>query len=297
MTDVDNAPKPLPSQPEDFALRLRGYITGLESWATRHTAPGPGTGKTKDIHILGGDAKRLLTHIRRTEHQLRCFILMLAATLIRLSNVAPTPPAPLRRPPEPARLAEKQDRELREQLSGRPRISGFQVTTPVIKGKGRRKSRRQSRYRMLPDPLRPVDAGYLLARMARLPRVLARADKMAARLAARAMRVRDAAPPGTTGYLSQPLPGTYDVPRLSGLPQAQAPTHPLYLEPLQHWLPPADLWESTEDEAERQDLNVLHYLASARLDEAGFAIRPDPHKGLPDLAAFTPPEPPQIRTI
>ena len=73
--------------------------------------------------------------------------------------------------------------------------------------------------------------------------------------------------------------------------------HPLYFAPLAHFCPPEALWASAIDRGEQQDVNTLHYLASARLEDIGCGIRPDPYAGLPDLSCLDPPPPPQIKSL
>ena len=137
----------------------------------------------------------LYLHIRRLEHQMRCFILFLAAQLIERGLVKSAPLTLWRRGTSdhtgPSPMIRRQDRELRALLADTPRLSTFSITTPVIEGGKRRSKRRvKSQYKLLPDSLKPIDARHLLARYERLSRVLLRADVLATRLAGRALTVR-----------------------------------------------------------------------------------------------------------
>ncbi|HBJ94664.1 MAG TPA: hypothetical protein DDZ43_17445 [Hyphomonadaceae bacterium] len=73
--------------------------------------------------------------------------------------------------------------------------------------------------------------------------------------------------------------------------------NPLYYEPLAHFCPPESLWASAHDEAERRDVNFIHYMAAAKLEEIGYGIRPNPYAGLPDLSCVDPPDPPTVRCL
>lgn len=72
--------------------------------------------------------------------------------------------------------------------AGRVRIGGFSVTTPHNLPEHRRRRKRRVQ-RLRTDPLLEIDVPKLYARIARLPRVLKRADKMAERLARKALLV------------------------------------------------------------------------------------------------------------
>ena len=211
----------------------------------------------------------MMEHVKRLEYVLRCFILFLAGELIALGRVTASVPRQITETSGKT-LARKQDGALRDQLRDLPRLNSFTVLTPVIKGKGREQSCTRS-YTFLPDSLRFVDAGHILARFKRLSSVLTRADQMAMSLAARALR---------------PL-----------LPEGEGLLHPLYFEPLAHFCPPEALWGSADDEAERGDVNVIHYMAASKLEEIGYGIRPDPHAGLPDLSCVDPPDPPKVCSL
>ena len=176
--------------PADIAARLEAYIARHERHARDHVDD---TGDTPKIQR--GFMDGLLLHIRRLEHQMRCFILFLAAELIERGLVKPQPltlrPRGGADPAGPSIIIRRQDRELRLALSGKVRLSPFSITTPVIEGKSRRKSRGCKRpYTLMPDRFEPVDARHLLARYGRLSRVLLRADVLAERLAGRALTVK-----------------------------------------------------------------------------------------------------------
>ncbi|WP_022694866.1 hypothetical protein [Ponticaulis koreensis] len=180
--------------PADIAARLETYIARHERHARDHVDD---TGDTPKIQR--GFMDGLLLHIRRLEHQMRCFILFLAAELIERGLVKPQPltlrPRGEADPTGPSIIIRRQDRELRLALSGKVRLSPFSITTPVIEGKSRRKPSGGKRpYTLLPDRFEPVDARHLLARYGRLSRVLLRADVLAERLAGRALTVKFSSP-------------------------------------------------------------------------------------------------------
>lgn len=232
---------------------------------------------------------------------------------------------------EPTGLAWQQELELRRLTATTPPIGGFTVTTPVFET-GKRGSTYARVKAFRPDPLSIVDASYLIARMARLPRILARADQMAERLARKAALsafyregragaennknpalsafYRESAAEaennknttlsafsyGAGSQDAQPIPNRRDGLFTVSVAQARArPPNPLWFKPFQHWLPPEDLWASSEDESERADLNWLHHMAVGALTRVGFAAGDDPASRLPDLSRFEPPSPPQIR--
>ena len=266
---------------------VRGEAGGQTSEVSPERVPCEPTGsreQTKMIQFRYHTS--MMEHVKRLEYVLRCFILFLAGELIALGRVTASVP---RRTTETSgkTLAQKQDGALRDQLRDLPRLNSFTVLTPVIKGKGREQSRTRS-YTFLPDSLRLVDAGHILARFKRLSSVLTRADQMAMSLAARA--VRSSLIPAQAG-ISQ----TSDVPdsRLRGNERK----NPLYFEPLAHFCPPEALWGSADDEAERGDVNVINYMAASKLEEIGYGIRPDPHAGLPDLSCVDPPDPPKVCSL
>lgn len=355
-----------------MAGRLRRNLSGVEAYADGYLefeseAP---RATDKPRHMQRRYYDTLLTHIRRAEYQLRCFILWLAAILIEKAQANPglyrslfskpqasaqaqragdnvegfaradetdQPDPRLRgdergvQTAEPTGLAWQQELELRRLTAETPHIGGFIVTTPVFEGSKRRST--HSRVKAFrPDPLSIVDASYLIARMARLPRILARADQMAERLArgsalsafyrASAAEAENNRNPalspfyregragaennknttlsgfsyGAGSQSSQPIPNRGDGLLTVSVAQARArPPNPLWFQPFQHWLPPEDLWASSEDEDERTDLNWLHHVAVGALTRVGSAPGDDPESRLPDLFRFEPPSPPQIR--
>ena len=282
-----------PNAPKAVARRLSGHLAQVSGFCEDGLIPrAPDEPHLPRYRMEFGVSKQLLVHIRRAEYQLRCFILWLAALLIEKGiAAAKTPPAdPFDRfenAPDPVSpYMKKMDQQLRQDLRDIPLIPGFSVTTPLI-STARRKSRHRH-YRFLPDPLRPVDIAHLMARLARLPLILQRADKMALSLANRAMRAREKAS-STRIFTPEDIV-------LARLAPTQAEPRQLYFQPLENWLPPEDLWGSARTDEERDDLNLLHYMARSALDQAGFdPAPPDPDKGLPDLSCLDPPKPPQIR--
>ncbi|HBH89384.1 MAG TPA: hypothetical protein DDY27_05740 [Hyphomonadaceae bacterium] len=256
--------------------------------------------QTNTPHMQLRYRQRFLTHIRRVEYTLRCYILWLAAQLIERGFVPNAPPERKSHPApeqELTGLISKQELELRRLTSETPRIGGFSVTTPDFS-----RSRKGSERRALiftPDPLSVVPIADLMARMARLPRVLKRADLMAERLVWRAMSCH----PGKSTDLSgtqknktgfQILgPCSHDRPRsVFGwddiVPRSKHP--PLFYKPFENWLPPEELWASSENEEERGDLNYLHHLAREGLNATGFGIPPPgADDTLPKLTYFQPP--------
>ena len=326
MTEA-SAYTPPSREPADIAARLEAYIARHERHARDHVDD---TGDTPKIQR--GFMEGLLLHIRRLEHQMRCFILFLAAELIERGLVKPQPltlrPRGEADPAGPSIIIRRQDRELRLALSGKVRLSPFSITTPVIEGKSRRKSRGGKRpYTLMPDSLQPVDARHLLARYGRLYRVLLRADVLAERLAGRALTVKFSSadpregwgPCRKSGYAPDEtlrhgyLPSQVSSASVSEAPTALSATHreggaeaggqnnktnPLYLSSLHSILAPEELWASAKElEDERGDLTSLHLMASEGLSAAGFPPGPDPRLRLPEFERWKPPEPPCIRLI
>lgn len=329
------------NSPSVMARRIRRNLGGVETYADGYLefeceTPRP---TDKPRHMQRRCYETLLTHIRRAEYQLRCFILWLTAMLIEKAQANPeflnaligTSRANSLEPglcnpnglrdqtqKEPRGLAWQQELELRRLTATTPPIGGFTVTTPVFET-GKRRSTRARIKAFRPDPLSIVDASYLIARMARLPRILARADQMAERLARKAavsQFYRESAAEAENNRNSalsafygdgkagaeirshQPLfvPKRRDGLLTVSVAEARArPPNPLWFQPFQHWLPPEDLWASSEDEGERADLNWLHHVAVGALTRVGFASSDDPSSRLPDLSRFEPPSPPQIR--
>ncbi|MAJ10595.1 MAG: hypothetical protein CMK04_17250 [Ponticaulis sp.] len=345
-----------------MAGRLRRNFGGVEAYADGYLEFESETPRPTDKprHMQRRYYDTLLTHIRRAEYQLRCFILWLAAILIEKAQANPELYRSLFSKPqasaqaqravgfgddlhasnsnqhslerglcnpnglrdqtlkEPTGLAWQQELELRRLTAETPPMGGFTVTTPVFEG-GKRHSTHARIKAFRPDPLSIVDASYLIARMARLPRILARADQMAERLARRAALsafYRESAADAENNKNSalsafyregraeaeigshQPLfvPKRRDGLLTVSVAEARArPPNPLWFQPFQNWLPPEDLWASSEDEGERADLNWLHHVAVGALTRVGFAPGDHPASRLPDLSRFEPPSPPQIR--
>ena len=210
-------------------------------------------------------------------------------------------------------------------------IGGFSVTTPVIESA--RRSRRRRGRKLRADVLRQVDARHLVARLLRLPRILARADQMAERLARKAL-IQSSEHKGHDPHLDPPLfkgrrrlshlpgnnPGValplekgelegdqavqfshavpytrHTLPSISVSLARKPPPNPLYFEPMQRWLPPDELWESADDDEERGDLTWLHHIAGEALRRIGFSPGEEKGSRLPDLSRFEPPSPPQVR--
>ena len=243
-----------------------------------------------------------LQHVLRLEYHLRCFILFLTAQIIELGR-AGEPPEP-REPPQPRdyALARKGDQELRDAGRDLPRINSFKVLTPVLEGKAQRRRGRGPRpYLMLPDSLKVIDAGHVFARIRRLEHVLANADKFAMSLAKRAVQKLPSPPSGGRGAGGEVGVTTNSVspssqtllPEGEGLPIL----HPLYFAPLANFCPPAEHYDSAPDIQQKRDFNLIHFLASSRLEQIGLGVRPDPYRGLPDLSCLDPPKPPQIRSL
>ena len=255
----------------------------------------------------------MMEHVKRLEYVLRCFILFLAGELIALGRVTASAPRTRAKPAEKS-FVQKQDETLRDQLRDLPRLNSFSVLTPVIEGKGRGRPCKRS-YTFLPDSLRLVDAGHLLARFNRLSSVLTRVDKMAMSLAARALRSSLIPMSSPERVPCEPTGSREQIERAGGQTGAcslervlcdptgsreqdkQELPNPLYYEPLAHFCPPESLWASAHDEAERRDVNFIHYMAAAKLEEIGYGIRPNPYAGLPDLSCVDPPDPPTVRCL
>ena len=317
MTEA-SAYTPPSRDPADIAARLETYIARNKAHTERHVQDEAGIPK-----VERGVMARLFLHIRRLEHQMRCFILFLAAELIARGLVNPQPlslrPRGEADPSGPSAMIRRQDRELRAALSGEIRLNTFSITTPVFGGTGGRKTPRTSTpYTLMPDGLQPVDARHLLARYGRLARVLLRADSLAERLAGRALTVKMSSSPipaqaGNSLHRTGPdsrlrgnerttLSASHREPRASdpgeAEGQANQDTNPLYLSALHSWLAPEALWESARhSDDERGDLTALHLMASESVSAAGFPPGPDPKLRLPRFEAWRPPDPPQVRFI
>ncbi|MAI90881.1 hypothetical protein [Ponticaulis sp.] len=310
--------------PADIAARLEAYIARHERLARDHVDDTSDTPK-----IQRGFMDGLFLHIRRLEHQMRCFILFLAAELIARGLVKPQPLAlrPRREadPAAPSAEIRREDRQLRLALSGQVRLNTFSITTPVVEGKPGRKPHRGKRpYTLMPDRLQPVDARHLLARYGRLSRVLLRADLLAERLAGRALTVKLSSPlipaqAGTSFHRVDPdsrLRGNErNLDNSVGFPASDLTSdragaaslsskarrnageqnnkpNPLYLSALHSLLAPEALWASAEElEDERSDLTSLHLMANEGLYAAGFPPGPDPRLRLPDFERWKPPRP------
>lgn len=331
MHDENQTYTPLSAEPLDMAQRLRGYIEGLVVTADRDKEdphwliaqarknyshlPEHEAVEThrKALNLRPHMQRRIiqatLQHVLRLEYHLRCFILFLTAQIIELGR-AGEPPEP-REPPHPRdyALARKGDEELRDAQRDLPRINSFKVLTPVFGGKGRRPRKRGPRpYLMLPDRLKVVDAGHVFARIRRLEHVLANADKFAMSLAKRAV-VATAPPsplvgegPRERGLGENLSPHPNPSPQVGGASELVSNTppiikHPLYFAPLANFCPPAEHYDSAPDTQQKRDFNLIHFLASSRLEQIGLGVRPAPYRGLPDLSCLDPPPPPQIRSL
>ena len=287
--------------PADIAARLMDYIARHERNAQAHVE-----GERDAPKLEYGYVKRFLTGIQRLEHQMRCFILFLAAQLIERGLVRPAPLSLYRRgepdPSGPSAYARRQDREMRLLASGKVRLSPFAITTPVFEASVRRRKRGprvKPAYKLMPCDIQPVDARYLLARYGRLSRVLLRADVLAERLASRALTVRlNNSPliPAQAGISeSMPRPD----PRLRG-DERLLSNNPLYYDKLHSILAPEALWESAADlDDERDDLTALHLMAHEGLIAAGYPTGPDPRLLLPEFEKWRerPPDVPQVRSV
>ncbi len=244
--------------------------------------------QTNTPHMKLRYKQRFLTHIRRVEYTLRCYILWLAAQLIERGFVPSAPPERQSHPApeqELTGLIRKQELELRRLTSETPRIGGFSVTTPDFSNSRKASERRGLSF--TPDPLSVVPINDLIARMARLPRVLKRADLMAERLVWKALNCHPEAPRTIT---SDRAGAASPIQRIGLAGEQKSKKQPLFYKPFENWLPPEDLWASSEDEKERGDLNYLHHLAREGLNATGFGIPPPgADDALPRLTHFQPP--------
>ena len=389
------APRINKNSPAVMATRLAVYLEGVQAIGERLIEPPPTQRDIREAEreahpehvkhvrqrfaegiprIISRQSVDLLTHIRRVEYQLRCFILWLAAILVEKAQQNPDFLSTLFAAPRASAKAQnagafgdqqhssklnnntpqvttqaqlagaagdeqqestisnyvwRQELQMRSLSAKAFPIGSFSITTPVVEGK---RHRHRGRIRHLtPDSSRMVDASYLVARLARLPRILSRADQMAERLARKALsqggvsidsdphldppflKGRRRSSQGSSHALDTALPlekeemeGDHIVRihhnsrlpdrglvRLNG--NAKPIPNPLYFEPLTRAIPPDKLWNSTEDNDERGDLTWLHYIASDTLNRTGFAPGPDAGACLPDLSRFEPPKLPQVR--
>ena len=190
-------------------------------------------------------------------------------------------------------IIHQQELELRRLTAKTPSIGGFQVIPAYPDTRSKHANRKRGFTR---DPLLLVDARALLARLNRLPRILKRADGYAVKLVLSTVSDPPPAPPFQGGEQTArvaPPPLTKGRYPKGGGDQ----TFPLYIPPFIHWLPPDALWSSAEDETERADVNLLHYLASSALIRAGHGPPEETNSGLPHLTALDPLPPPQIRLL
>tara|TARA_B100000678_G_scaffold268142_1_gene254211 strand:- start:579 stop:1703 length:1125 start_codon:yes stop_codon:yes gene_type:complete len=197
----------------------------------------------------------------------------------------------------------KEDQLQADMAAGRVRIGGFSVTTPHNLPEAWRRPKKRRVQRLRPDPLEEIDVPKLFARIARLPRVLKRADKMAERLARKALNQspRHIGERGFRGegkrtglntsstHIPNPSPSEGEEPT--------SPHNPLYFKPLEHWLPPEPLYYSTEDKQERDDFNMLHLKACEVMDQIGLRHAPGEAAHRPCFQVFEPPPPPRITII
>ena len=303
------ASKPVDLRPvfAEIVARLAGFMARIAGYAEDALEPEDEPSR-RPSHMMLGAKNTLILQVRRMEYTLRCFILWLAAELLQRAKDEPgfadgltlTPrvsrPAHPNDPPPNTWMIE-QDQALRDALSDRVRLNSFSIATPCPNGAGRKPRRWRARYKYLPDAREIVDAGAVLARLARLPKLLQRADKMAERLAARVLhmsgsgsRIFADANSGMTHSLEHALCEPL------GSREQKTPLPQLYFEPLIHWLPPDDLWRNCADEAERDNLNSLHYRARSALVALGVFPEAEP-PDLPGFERFKPPDPPQIRSF
>ncbi|HBH88915.1 MAG: hypothetical protein CMK04_08965 [Ponticaulis sp.] len=337
MSDVSAPEEILSYEPREIAHRLKGYIAGAHHSAEGDREAPPEGVQTTRPYMQRRFMSDGLTHVKRLEYLLRCFILFLTAELIALGRFTPAKPRKSQNAPQEKRLAEREDEALRDQLRDLPRLPAFSVLTPVIEARGRKSRRSTRRYTFLPDRLQVVEAGHLFARLKRLSHVLEHADRFALNLARRVvlsdLSPSDCGEHGTRSGLphqsnAQTIPASssasypppvpvqtgthaHDVAtcrsaetkhghphaRVSAAREPNPIPHPLYFAPLAHFCPPEELWASATTPAERKDVNFIHYLASSKLEEIGYGIRPDPYAGLPDLSCLEPPPPPNIRPL
>lgn len=256
----------------------------LQSTASRCNAHG----MTNPPHMQLRYKQRFLTHIRRVEYTLRCYILWLAAQLIERGFVPSAPPERKSHPApeqELTGLIRKQELELRRLTSETQRIGGFSVTTPDISNSRKGSERRGLSF--TPDPLSVVPIADLMARMARLPHVLKRADMIAERLVWKALNCHREAPRTIT---SDRAGSASPIQRIGLAGEQKSKRQPFFYKPFENWLPPEILWASSEDEEERGDLNYLHHLAREGLNATGFGIPPPgADDAFPKLTYFQPP--------
>lgn len=318
MSDVSAPEEILSYEPREIARRLKGYIAGAHHSAEGDCEAPPEGVQTRRPYMQRRFMSDGLTHVKRLEYLLRCFILFLTAELIALGRFTPAKSRSRQNAPQEKRLAEREDEALRDQLRDLPRLPAFSVLTPVIEARGRKSRRSTHRYTFLPDRLQLVEAGHPFARLKRLSHVLEHADRFALTLARRVVVELPSPPSGGRGLRGSEI--VHDFPikgdevgqlkRLKAkpvsnlspssqtlLPEGEGLTNPLYFEPLAHFCPPEDLWASAHDEVERRDVNFIHYMAAAKLEEIGYGIRPDPYAGLPDLSCVDPPDPPRVRCL
>ena len=318
MSDVSAPEEILSYEPREIARRLKGYIAGAHHSAEGDCEAPPEGVQTRRPYMQRRFMSDGLTHVKRLEYLLRCFILFLTAELIALGRFTPAKSRSRQNAPQEKRLAEREDEALRDQLRDLPRLPAFSVLTPVIEARGRKSRRSTHRYTFLPDRLQLVEAGHPFARLKRLSHVLEHADRFALTLARRVVVELPSPPSGGRGLRGSEI--VHDFPikgdevgqlkRLKAkpvsnlspssqtlLPEEEGPPHPLYFAALANFCPPEELWASATTQAERKDVNFIHYLASAKLEEIGYGIRPDPYAGLPDLSCLDPPPPPKIRSL
>ena len=316
------ASKPVDLRPvfAEIVARLAGFMARIAGYAEDALEPEDEPSR-RPSHMMLGAKNTLILQVRRMEYTLRCFILWLAAELLQRAQDEPgfadglTLKPRVSRPahpddPPPNTWMIEQDQALRDALSDRVRLNSFSIATPCPNGAAGKARHWRARYRYLPDAREIVDAGAVLARLVRLPKLLQRADKMAERLAARVLhmggsgsRIFTDANSGMTHSLEralcEPSGSREQSKKLLERASSQAQKTPipqLYFEPLIHWLPPDELWRNCADEVERDDLNTLHYRARSALVALGVFPEAEP-PDLPEFGRFKPPDPPQIRSF
>ena len=294
----------VPTDATSLAGRLKQSVDRVSSFADRHREPARQDETDKPWFSMSvTDSKTLLTHIQRAEYTIRCMILMLVARWLASKTLTADALTPRQASPrtEKTYLEQLEDRHFKAQDEDKLTYSAFWVTTPFITGKRRGRRSRVKPLRKFGIEL--VDAKHLLARVKRLSRVVMRMEDMARTLAVRAMYLSsadnaDACHPVRSAAWNDALQ-TRDLvqegPVLAKRDVAphctrdDKPPHTLFFQPLTNWLPPAELYNSG-DEQERSDLSFVHYTATKELSEFGYTHDP-PSEALPQINIPPPHEP------